>query len=616
MSIRWLGRRGIVIGALGALAVVAGACAFVPVSAPVTVPRVADRSCTAMVVRSCGLPYPSDEFSEVDPTTPTGRRLVAPEGIVEQKILDRMGPGASLADVFADADGFSAVSPVIFEMPIAIRPASVPEDGGDVLAVFDVATGERVPMRVGVPADAARHGGADTIVMAWPRVRFEYGHTYVARITSSVRSHTGQPVPRATGMTQMSAQHTSSLRDDLSRAEGDRWDDVLSVTRFTIRSRSNATRELDAMAAAARAADHPVRNLKVDQPWLVEGASAVVTGEVLLSDFRDADGVARVANGDSPTWEKFILVLPERAAGSAGAPVAIYGHGITASKETMLITASTNAEKGVATIGVDVPNHGDRQIGDGGYVIDIATPRKFGRLASMPLQGVIDQLSLMLAVTEHMGSLDLTIPASMNGPARQAPRLDTETLFYEGTSMGGVLGAAFLALAPEVDGSFLQVPGTGIAQIIMSSLLWPVFMGVVPSGASTGDAYALMGGATMLLDHGDATNVLERIPANGTPVFVAYGVADGVVPNFATDRLMHLLDLPLLSPQLTDVSLPIRMTGSEEIPADGNGAAQLWHFSSPELASFAAHLSFSQARSVRLLEEWLEGRLVAEGVGG
>lgn len=609
-------RRGALAGALFALTLVAGACAFVPANVQVTIPPPSDRNCTATVVRSCALPYPSNEFTVADPAATTGRRLVAPEGVIDQKTLDRMGPGASLADAFAAADGFSALTPVIFEMPVAVRPASVPEDGGEVLAVFDLESGRRVPMKVGVPADAARHGAPDTIVMAWPRVRFEYGHTYVARITSAVRSHTGAPVPRANGMAQLSDERISSLRDDLDRVEPGRWDDVVNATRFTVRSQGNATHELDAMAAAVRGADHPVRNLRVDQPWLVDGAAAVVTGEVQLSDFRDEHGVARAANGGTPTWERFIMALPEQPAGVDGAPVAIYGHGITASKETMLITASTNAKKGIATIGVDVPNHGDRQVGDGGYVIDIATPRKFGRLASMPLQGILDQLSLLLAVTEHMGSLELMVPASVRGPAHRAPDLDVDTVLYEGTSMGGVLGAAFAALAPELDGSFLQVPGVGIGQIIMNSLLWPIFMGVVPHGATTGDAYALMGGATMLLDHGEATNVLDRIELSSSPVFVAYGANDGVVPNFATDRLMSLLDLPLLSPELTEVSVDLRRTGSDVVPADGNGAAQLWHFSSAEMASFSAHLSFSQARSERLLEQWLDGRLAALGTTG
>jgi hypothetical protein len=139
-------------------------------------------------------------------------------------------------------------------------------------------------------------------------------------------------------------------------------------------------------------------------------------------------------------------------------------------------------------------------------------------------------------------------------------------------------------------------------------------MGVVPTGATTGDAYALMGGATMLLDHAENANVLDRIRTNGTPVFLSYGVGDGVVPNVTSDRLISLLDLPLVGRKLTGISLSHRETGTESIPADGVGVAQLWPFSSAEVQSFAAHIVFGQDRSVRLLEEWLRGRLLAEGI--
>lgn len=614
-----IGRRRRGVPTVGGLVVVtallAAGCAYLPTRSPAVVAPDPARPCTSTAVRSCALPYPSDEFTVPDPSTATGRRPVVPDGLFPEALLARLGPGASPEDAYLGADGFSAVTPIIFEFDSAVVPWSVPADGGDVVALFDLATGERVPLRVSVPADAARHGAPDTIVMAWPRDRLEFGHTYIARVTDGLRARTGGPAARSIGVTRTSDPRVASLRADLARIEGDRWDQVLNATRFTVRSQDDATAELDGMAAAVRAMDHPLRNLRVDPALLVPGASAVVTGEVAVSDFRDERGVARVAHGATPSWERFVMVLPERAAGPAGAPVVIYGHGITTSKESMLFTAATNAAAGLATIGIDVPNHGDRQ-NEGGYVLDIATSRTFGRLASMPLQGVVDQLSLLMAVQDHLGSLQLTAPATLERPARPAVALDTSTVLYEGTSMGGVLGAAFVALAPELDGAFLQVPGAGIADIIMNSLIWPLFMGVVPSGASTGDAYALMGGAAMLLDPSDAVNVLDRIRAQGTPVFIAYGVGDGVVPNVTTDRLIHRLDLPLVGPQLTDVALPFRHSGGDAVPADGWGAAQLWPYSSAELQSFAAHIVFGQARSERLLEQWLAGRLDAEGVTG
>jgi hypothetical protein len=614
-------QRRVVAVATIVLALVAGGCALGPSTRTPSVVGAPPRPCAVAATGSCALPFPSDEFTVADPTTATGRRVEIPDELFPASVLRALGPGTTPSEVSRGADGYSAVTPIMFEFAEPILPASLPADGGDVLAVFDLTTGQRVPIRAEVPAEAVRHGGPDTIVSAWPLTRFEFGHTYIARISDALRTHAGGPAPAAPGLARRSDPYVASLRDDLRRVEGarwdrDAWDSVRTATRFTVRSESNATSELDRMVQVVRSTDHPLRNIEVAPPVLVPDAAAVVTGEVRIDDFRDEHGVARAQHGARESWVKFAMVLPRQAAGPKGAPVVIYGHGLIASKETMLFTAATNARAGLATIGIDVPNHGDRQAGQGGYLLDIANSAQLGRLASMPLQGIVDHVSLLMAVQDHLGQLELTAPAWLDRPAAPAVALDTDTILYEGTSMGGVLGAAFVALAPEIDGAFLQVAGSGIADTIFHSVLWILFMGVVPPGVTAGEAYALMGGATMLLDHADNTNLLGRVAANGTPVFLAYGVGDGVVRNEMTDRMISLLDLPLVGDQLTGIGVPFRSTGSGAVPADGHGVAQLWPFSSAELQSFAAHLVFGQEQSERLLEQWLAGRLAAEGVTG
>lgn len=567
------------------------------------------RPCLAAAVASCALPFPSDELTEPDPSTPTGRRVHIPEGLIPKEGLATLGPGARLSDVEDGADGFSSVGPVFFELDRGVDPSSMPADGGDVLRVFDVGTGRPVPIRAEVWADSARQGRADTVVAAWPVLRWEPGHTYIARLRRGLSSPWGPP-SRAPGMDR--GAWMASIRSELTELEGDRWADTLSATRFTVRSQRSATERFDAMVAGARASDHPVRGITVRPAALIDGAAAVVEGEVSLSDYRDSDGVARPANGPTPTWERFMLVLPDRPAGPAGAPVVVYGHGLLIFKESMLTVASTNARLGLATIGVDVPNHGQRS-DEGGALVDLTNPAGLGRLVSMPLQGEIDTVSLVSAIRHHLGGLDVVTAGGSVGSDR-IPDLDVDRLLYEGTSMGGVLGAASTTALPELSGAFLQVPGSGIADILYHSLLWPIFQGVVPAGLSAGDAAAVEGAATLLLDPAENANVVTRHAASRFPLFVQYGVGDQTVPNVDTTRLIALTGIPLVGPVLAPPGVEVARTGSPEIPADGRGAVQVLPDGPPELASIFGHLSFMKPEAVGVLEAWLRNRIGAMGL--
>ena len=64
-------------------------------------------------VRSCALPYPSDEFTVVARPRLAHRRvrLAVPEDLVPESVLAQLGPGAGFEDAFGDADGFSARQP-------------------------------------------------------------------------------------------------------------------------------------------------------------------------------------------------------------------------------------------------------------------------------------------------------------------------------------------------------------------------------------------------------------------------------------------------------------------------------------------------------------------------
>lgn len=602
------GRRVALVALVAAL--LAAACAAPP---PQPLPDLSARTdCARAAVRSCALPYPSDEFTVADPSTATGRRVAVPDGVVPERLAQQFGSGLTIGEVFEGADGFSALGPVTFELDRAVRVLDLPTDGGDVVAVFERSTGRRVPVRIRHGADGILRGGASPVVTAWPQTRWTPGATYVARITTDVPAVAGDVV-RPVGMDRP-VGFLATVRDDLRRIEGDRWSEYASATRFTVRSEPNANATMDAMVAATRAMPHPVRGVQVWPPGIFTDASALVTGQVQVSDFRGPTGRVDASVPPRPAWERFLLVLPARPAGPDGAPVVVYGHGLTISKETLFLVADDNAARGVATIGIDVPNHGDRQ-DEGGYLLDITNPAGFGRLSSIAGQSTADHVALIAAIRTSLAGLDAAPWRLVGEDGDGRPDLDPSRIAYVGTSMGGVLGASLLAYEPELIGGFLQVAGTGIAEILFTSLLWPLFSGVVPAEAEPGDAAALQAAATMLLDVGDHGNLVDRLRRNGPPVYLQYGVGDEVVGNEFSDRLAALLDLPVVGPTTRKPALPLRSLTSSAVPADGRGVSQTYALnSSDDLRGFVAHVAFGQPSADRVYRDWLANRLAASGL--
>lgn len=553
------------------------ACVPPPVAPqPVTPPAAL---CNSLSVQTCALPFPSNEFTVPDASSPTGIRIALPDELVRSNLLEQLPERARPSELFQHVDGFSPSGPIVFEFNGSVDPSTIPADGGTAIQVFDRATGTRIDVDVDVWEEAGARGATNQVLLVWPATRFPFAHTLVAFATTSIKGAKGT-LSRGTGVdaAMANSEHPATA---FAASRGIAPEQVLSFTEFTVQSSASATALVDEMAASTREVDHPIRNLSVLPNLLgIPGVSSIVSGEVRTTDFRTHPdgGIARPLRSET-RWVSFLMTVPEYAP-STGAPVVIYSHGIGIPKETMILVAGHNAQQGMATISIDVPNHGNRVNSDGGYVFDLVTPRQLMRLGGMLLQSTSDHISLLSAVLHHLKSLDvapfnLFQPTSANG----RPDLDVKRIYSEGTSLGGFTGASFLAQAPEVRGGTYQVTGTGALHDLSSTFFWKYglsdkggFRGVIPSGATGGEAAFLLALAQTVVEPGDSINLLDRIKERNVPFQVVYTVDDGVVSNETTRALLALTGTPIYGKVIrAEPSLGY----SPKLPENGKGAMQL-----------------------------------------
>ncbi len=518
----------------------------------------AGTACHTLAVSTCVLPFPSDEFTVADPDTVTGLRpSVSPE-LFSSGVFEAL-PASFQPDTFFDsADGFSPLGAVSFETPAPVDAAALLADPERYLSAVDRDTGA-------IAAGAGRRAGG----------RRRPTPARLAQGPMAVRaSGDGLRVGLAARCLGRTVRPAARMEHGGHPGDGVSSDATLTSTTFTVRSEPNVRNDAAMMAGAAWAADHPLRDVTV-APSFLPHIRAVVQGQVRLSDFRSAGGEIDLADPGPPTdrWVDFELFYPNRPLRTGGAPIVMYGHGVGIVKETALLVAPDNAQRGWATVAIDQPNHGERRATEGA-LLDLVEPASLGRVTSMVTQSSVDFVSLQKALRTSFAELDvLTSSGFFLFSARPdgRPDFDPTAMIYQGTSMGGVLGAAFLSITPEpLPAAMLQVPGVGVSHIITNSLLWDSLLGfrrVVPEAATPGEASALMAAAQMALDTGDAGNWIDVATANGTRLMVDYGLGDGIVPNESTERLLEIAGIPLVGP----VAEPVPHLGA---PVPGPAAAR------------------------------------------
>jgi len=205
----------------------------------------------------------------------------------------------------------------------------------------------------------------------------------------------------------------------------------------------------------------------------------------------------------------FNLVLPAGVPPAAGWPVAIYGHGFTDHHlNSPYAVAASMAERGIATIAINVVGHGrgprgvlvvNRNAGTpvtvpaGGRGIDqngdglIGSTEGSGAAAPRTLIGSAD--ALRQTVVDLM-QLVRVIQVGVDVDGDGAADLDASRIYYFGQSFGGMYGTIFLGVERDVMVGAPNVPGGSVADIIRLS---PAFRALFNAAAA---ARAFAGGPT------------------------------------------------------------------------------------------------------------------------
>ena len=285
----------------------------------------------------------------------------------------------------------------------------------------------------------------------------------------------------------------------------------------------------------------------------------------------------------------FTIAVPEQPpAGPSGYPVIIYQHGFGGSMASIFNVVNEMAGAGYVTVAIDAVGHGNRYgecspdfhsnfdhgtiepDGFADWESDLWKSLGFfkGFLNILAIrdnfrQTVVDQLQLVRLLTNP--DLDLSAIGS--------PPIDTDSIYYLGESLGGIMGSLFLSLEPRVEIGALNVAGGILAgSLLVNSAaigsdnhgLLKALFGLNPDLVfDRFDPYINL--AQMIIDPGDSVNYVGHIihdplvgPEGPMPpknVLQIEVILDEWVPNPSNEALAAAMGIELLEPLYQEIEL-------------------------------------------------------------
>lgn len=530
-------------------------------------------TCNPVAQKACALPFPSDLFRNLTGTYNYSDNILDRDvnGVTRQYLTIKMLYPETFrpSSVLNRSNGFSALGPVLFELP-QYPTQTIPKDGAGHLLVIDMETDEQVPMvvslsRVAQPQRDFRE--SRPVIIGWPRTRFEFGRKYIAVLlkepfdqgvgntTLFVPSPGMKKVLDGTAGYWINGAYKNALtvldRNGIQRSN------VLSLTWFTVRTEAEVVTPMKTMLQTAMERGSIVNGLeKTTTLGDPDYELATLKGNLSLVNFRAADGgvyppYSRIPDADRERTE-FVLTLPKWDYPTP-IPISIWGHGLGNFKELTKTGYRMGDRLGMATIAIDHPNHGSRVSKLGVKDLHIAaavqTPMTIMQLLGMFVQATVDQAVVAKHARDALPQAVANVSSSV---LPQKPLLDGSRVMFDGMSLGAMLGTAVGVLAPDLAGAYLVNGAGSLMHIFSESTFWDdMTSNVIPQDANGAELSFILAMMQHYVDIADGNNFAHyyRNPPAGQeprPLGMHYSLGDGSMPNAATRATAELVDLPLL----------------------------------------------------------------------
>jgi hypothetical protein len=555
----------------------------------------------------CLYPWPNDFFTKRDRETATGRRLN----------LRRVSMPASRSGVHVAptdmnwGDGFSPGSMLITKVPGLDTPAAdrrtrLPPIGDlsrslarrSPVVLINARTGRRHLVWAEIDSNPALP--RDSVLIIRPGRNFAEGERYIVALRN-LRNASGRRL-RARRSFRLYRDRIETRRRPVERRRA-HFESIFRTLRgagiprrglylawdFTIASRRSLTgRALHIRDRAfAGLGDRNLRDLTVrgnPPPFSVDLVQDRTAGQddriarrvegtitvpcYLTSECRPGGRFVLNRRGlprrQGSTTFRYFCNIPRSALDRAGAPrarPALYGHGLlgdpAADVDASNVKSMGNehnflfcATAWAGFAAEDLPHI------VGNVISDLSN---FDTVADRMQQGFLQQLFLGRAMIHPRGFS--AHPAFQSG-GRSV--IDTQRLFFDSNSQGGIMGGALTALAPDFERGVLGVPGMNYSTLLQRSIDFDAYaQALYPNYPRELERQLLLSQMQLLWDRGESNGYARHIttrPLPNTPehtvlMHVAFG--DRQVADFTTSIMARTFGARLRRPALAPARSPL-----------------------------------------------------------